>query len=77
MTISRADAKALAIRYDAYNDARRTAERRPTPANWNTVACWAQMLLDTQEKTGIEMFEPGTIERMRDHARHECIGKTP
>ena len=71
--ISPEDAKALAVRYNAYNESRHAAERRPTPAHWNAVACWAQMLLETQEKTGIELFEPNTLERMRDYAHTEAI----
>lgn len=53
-TIDRADAKRLAVAYQAFSEA--TEAKRD-----NGIRVWGRMLLDMQGITGIEMHDPDLI----------------
>ena len=45
----------LAVCYEAYCSATSIPSEQRTPAQWDTVACWAGMLKEAQTLAGVEL----------------------
>lgn len=55
-------ARELAVRYNAFGNACHADDA-------NGIVVWGELLLETQEATGVEVADPVTTRRMIGHAR--------
>jgi hypothetical protein len=64
-------ARGLAIAYAAYSEAAHLCLTRQSGrhSDWNSLACWAGMLIDRQNETGVTMHDAAVLARHRAHAR--------
>ncbi len=68
ITELRAAAKNLAVEYHGFCSAN-------SDNDWNGLVCWGGMLLETQERLGVELQEPGLI-RARVATGREKLAET-
>jgi len=75
MALTTKTARSLAIAYEAYIDARNRVREETDPVEkrsaLNSLCCWARMLKDAQEATGVEFYSPESLDAAIRYARRD------